>query len=156
MFPPNFYRRSLIHCTRSRSLSTTTLAWERSRLSWLARGVSAPVPDDAQGNASLRSAAAAVDAARAARKRTAEISKPLRIREHNVLAALRDPLRLVEFNRPMPLPAMVDLMILLWSEEAAVVASSVATQQMPRSLLRSATTPIIPSTRSPTTGATTR
>ena len=141
MFSPNFYRRSLIHCTRSRSLSTT-LAWERSRLSWLARGVSAPVPDDAQGNASLRSAAAAVDAARAARKRTAEISKPLRIREHNVLAALRDPLRLVEFNRPMPLPAMVDLMILLWSEEAAVVASSVATQQTPRSL-RSSTTPTL-------------
>lgn len=163
MFPPNFYRRSLIHCTRySRSLSTTfssTLAWERSRLSWLARGVLAPVPDDAHGNASLRSAAAAVDAARAARKRTAEISKPLRIREHNVLAALRDPLRLVEFNRPMPLPAMVDLMILLWSEEAAVVASSTAAQQTQRSTTahsHSSLSPRSSPATPPTTGTPTR
>jgi hypothetical protein len=105
------------------ALASPGVAWERARLSWLARGGAfAPVADDAAGAASLAAAAAALDAARAARRRAADAAKPLRIREHNVLAALRDPLRLVEFNRPMPLPAMIDLNNRLWAEEAARAA----------------------------------
>ena len=109
--------------------SSPNVAWELFRLSWLARGLSVPVPEGAAGDVSLCSAAEAVEAARAARKRTAEAVKPLRIREHNVLAALRDPLRLVEFNRPMPLPAMVALMILLWDEESVAVAQQLANKK---------------------------
>ena len=35
-----------------------------------------------------------------------------------MLAALRDPSRLIVFNRPMPLPSLVPIMVQLWQEEA--------------------------------------
>jgi hypothetical protein len=102
--------------------------WERARTAWLSRGslAAVPSPPTPADDVSHAVAAAAVDAARVEYRRVTDASKPLRIREHNVLAALRDPTRLVEFNRPMPLPALVDIMRLLWAEEALAAPRAAA------------------------------
>jgi hypothetical protein len=106
--------------------------WERARTSWLASGAFADVPLTAAGDAALRDAGAALAAARGARRRAGAAARPLAIREGNILAALRDPLRAVEFNRPMPLPALVDILRLLWEEEAAAAARAAPAAARPR------------------------
>ena len=95
----------------------SSLPWRRRRLQWLATGACA-LPAPPPGSPALDRFAATVDAARAARAAHAAASRPIRIREHSVLAALRDPSRLIVFNRPMPLPSLVPIMVQLWAEEA--------------------------------------
>lgn len=100
---------------RSFSTNHNGDAWVRRRLQWLATGsLQPPLPAGAR----LEQYAAAVEAARAARTAAAASSRPIRIREHSILAALRDPSRLVVFNRPMPLPSLIPIMVQLWEEEA--------------------------------------
>jgi hypothetical protein len=88
-------------------------AWARRRLQWLATGTTLP-----SRAGSPEHFAAAVDAARAARAAQQASSRPIRIREHSILAALRDPSRLVVFNRPLPLPSLIPILTALWEEEA--------------------------------------
>jgi hypothetical protein len=109
--------------------------WARRRLQWLATGhhlagaaPTAAAPAGAAGGA--EHFAAAVDAARAARAAAAAASRPIRIREHSILAALRDPSRLVVFNRPLPLPSLIPIMVQLWEEEA--LEARVAPPFLPR------------------------
>jgi hypothetical protein len=99
-----------------RCFSTHANAWHRRRLQWLATGTLYPAPPPA-GSRPERYPAA-IDAARAARAASAAASRPIRIREHSVLAALRDPSRLVVFNRAMPLPSLIPILVQLWEEEA--------------------------------------
>lgn len=107
-------RRFARHLSSPTSASPTCAAveWERRRLSWLSTGVF-QLPDND------RSAMALLESSRALLAERRATTKPLRIRENNILSALRDPGRLVEFNRPAPLPSIVAIMNLLWQEEAA-------------------------------------
>ena len=98
---------------RRRFFSTLEDAWARRRLQWLATGTTLP-----SRAGSPERFAAAVDAARAARASQQASSRPIRIREHSILAALRDPSRLVVFNRPLPLPNLIPILTALWEEEA--------------------------------------
>lgn len=90
-------------------------AWQRCRIAWLATGA---FVDDGRSDAH----SAALAAARAARAELRAAAKPVRIREASVLAALRDPSRLVEFSRPMPLAECRRLVCMLWEEETANAA----------------------------------
>jgi hypothetical protein len=107
-------RRFARHISSPTSASPTCAAveWERRRLSWLSTGVF-QLPDND------RSAMALLESSRALLAERRATTKPRRIRENNILSALRDPGRLVEFNRPAPLPSIVAIMNLLWQEEAA-------------------------------------
>ena len=84
----------------------------------------------APADAAAEHFAATVDAARAARVAAAAAARPIRIREHSILAALRDPSRLVVFNRPLPLPSLIPIMVQLWEEEA--LEARVAPPFLPR------------------------
>ena len=93
---------------------------------WLSSGVFSAPPAGPLGDKALANAAEVVLRERAARVERDSTSRPVRIRESNVLAALREPSRLIEFNRPMPLPSMVRLLCLLWDEEALSVSAKSA------------------------------
>ena len=67
-----------------------------------------------------------VRSARALRAERDSLSRPIRIRESNVLAALREPSRLLEFNRPLPLPSLIRLLCILWDEGLAAQAVEAA------------------------------
>jgi len=121
--------RSLDFLAAIPDLSTrlsSTAAWERSRLVWLATGSAAaaaavaaapaPAPAPAAPGEAEGLARAVADARAALRRPRA---KPVRVREQNILNALRDPHRLVEFSRPLPLPRMIDLITTLWADTSA-------------------------------------
>ena len=93
--------------------------WEARRLSWLATGRFESI--SASASAAL---AAALASARSEQAELRAKKAPVRIRERNILAALRDPLREVEFNRPMPLASLVNICGQLWEEEALLSASA--------------------------------
>jgi hypothetical protein len=101
-------------------------AWSARRLLWLTTGAIAEPPRGARGEAVLARLADALRRLRAQRAERASQAKPIRVREGNVLAALREPSRLLEFNRPMPLPRLVVLMNTLWEEEAAAARAAAA------------------------------
>ena len=101
-------------------------AWSARRLLWLTTGVFGDAPRGAHGEALLARLGDALRRLRAQRAERASLAKPIRVREGNVLAALREPSRLLEFNRPMPLPRLVMLMNTLWEEEAAAARAAAA------------------------------
>ena len=109
-------------------------AWAARRLLWLTTGAFADPPRGAHGEALLARLSDALRRLRAARAERASLAKPIRVRESNVLAALREPSRLLEFNRPMPLPRLVGIMNTLWEEEAraALVAASASRAAPPQ------------------------
>jgi len=86
---------------------------------WLGSGKFFAPPPGPIGDSCLAHASEVLARERALRVERDGASRPVRIRESNVLAALREPSRLIEFNRPMPLPSMVRLLCLLWDEEAS-------------------------------------
>ncbi len=90
--------------------------WRASRLMWLATGKFTAPPTGPQGDRMLAHASEVVRSARALRAERDSLSRPIRIRESNVLAALREPNRLLEFNRPLPLPSLIRLLCILWDE----------------------------------------
>ncbi len=49
-------------------------------------------------------------------KRKPKSTKFIRVRELNILNAFREPNRMVEFNRPLPLPRMIELITQVWQE----------------------------------------
>jgi hypothetical protein len=113
MTPPALLLRRCFSTQRPADL------WSRRRLQWLATGSHHLAPGPAAAAApAAEHFIAAVDAARAARAAAAASARPIRIREHSILAALRDPSRLVVFNRPLPLPSLIPIMVQLWEEEA--------------------------------------
>jgi hypothetical protein len=101
-------------------------AWSARRLLWLTTGVFGDAPRGAHGEALLARLGDALRRLRAQRAERASLAKPIRVREGNVLAALREPSRLLEFNRPMPLPRLVALMNTLWEEDAAAARAAAA------------------------------
>jgi len=93
-------------------------AWCARRLLWLTTGAFADPPRGARGEALLARLSDSLRRLRLQRAERASLTRPIRVRESNVLAALREPGRLLEFNRPMPLPRLVSIMNTLWEEEA--------------------------------------
>ena len=53
-------------------------------------------------------------------KRKPRTTRPVRVREHNILNAFREPHRLVEFSRPLPLPRLIGLITHVWQEAQQV------------------------------------
>jgi hypothetical protein len=96
--------------------------WYSRRLLWLATGSFVDPPRGPSGEALLQRLSKSLQRLRLQRAERASLAKPIRVRESNVLAALREPTRLLEFNRPMPLPRLVSIMNTLWEEEAAAQA----------------------------------
>ena len=105
-----------------RAASTDASRWETRRLLWLTTGSFVDPQRGPHGEAVLARLADTLRRLRAQRAERASLAKPIRVRESNVLAALREPTRLLEFNRPMPLPRLVSIMNTLWEEEAAAQA----------------------------------
>lgn len=93
---------------------------------WLATGKFTSPPPGAQGDRMVAHASEVVRSARALRAERDSLSRPIRIRESNVLAALREPSRLLEFNRPLPLPSLIRLLCILWDEGLAAQAVEAA------------------------------
>lgn len=100
-----------------RAASTDASRWETRRLLWLTTGSFVDPPRGPHGEAVLARLADTLRRLRAQRAERASLAKPIRVRESNVLAALREPSRLLEFNRPLPLPRLVGIMNQLWEED---------------------------------------
>ena len=91
---------------------------------WLATGVASlgAAASSALDEAALARLLRGVEEARAARRRPR--AKPLRVREQSIIAALREPQRLIELNRPLPLANMVELVRMAWAEAAGAAAGA--------------------------------
>ena len=100
-----------------RAASTDASRWETRRLLWLTTGSFVDPQRGPHGEAVLARLADTLRRLRAQRAERASLAKPIRVRESNVLAALREPSRLLDFNRPLPLPRLVGIMNQLWEEE---------------------------------------
>lgn len=91
--------------------------WERKRLMWLGSGEFKSPGKGRSAILQLRRCASIVQAARFARIEKKLNSKPVEIRKQSIMNALREPTRMVEFNRGMPLASMVEILRALWEEE---------------------------------------
>ena len=112
-----------------RYLSTKTVnkfSWELSRAHWLVTGnpqyVHGPISGKSSPSDELIRLQLIAEEERA--KRKPRSSRPVRVREHNILNAFREPQRMVEFNRPLPLPRMIELITQVWQEAQQTTAGN--------------------------------
>jgi hypothetical protein len=93
-------------------------------LLWLTTGTFADPPAGANGEDLKVRLADTLSRLRLQRAERESLAKPIKVRESNILSALREPSRLLEFNRPLPLPHLLRIMVQLWGEEYAAASSS--------------------------------
>ena len=107
-----------------RCFSAKSCTWELSRAQWLSSGRTGNVnyvqPQSGMSsiNDELNRLQLIIEEERA--KRKPRTTRPVRVREHNILNAFREPHRLVEFSRPLPLPRLIGLITHVWQEAQQV------------------------------------
>jgi len=109
---------------KRRYFSTKSFPWDLSRAQWLASGRTGivnfvqPQSGKSSINDELNRLQLIIEEERA--KRKPRTTRPVRVREHNILNAFREPHRLVEFSRPLPLPRLIGLISHVWQEAQQV------------------------------------
>jgi len=111
----------VIRTAKFSSKTTFPSNWEISRIYWRLTGNVDYIQAQPTTTSSSKSRSDEFDrmyciAEEERAKRKPRSTKPVRVRELNILNAFREPNRMVEFNRPLPLPRMIELITQVWQE----------------------------------------